>query len=77
MAGFILPKKLDKFQAQGGKIYLYHSKNDKVVSFANCKEYKNELPEAEMVTFRSRGHFDQAAFPELIANIKKLSNSLF
>lgn len=72
LADFILPKSLNKFQAQGGNIFLYHSKDDPVVPFVSCKKYKNVLPEAEAVIFKNKGHFDQTEFPEIVKNIKNL-----
>lgn len=70
---FKLPKNLDKLRQQGGKIFLYHSKDDKVVPFADAGKYKNALPEAKISIFKNRGHFDQAKFPELVKDIKTLN----
>lgn len=73
LGDFKLPKNLDKFRQQGGKIFLYHSKDDKVVPFADVGKYKNALPDAKISIFKNRGHFDQAKFPELVKDIKTLN----
>ncbi|MCL5006741.1 MAG: alpha/beta hydrolase [Patescibacteria group bacterium] len=72
LADFKLPKSLAILQSQARKIFLYHSKNDDVVPFANLKKYENSLPDAAIRTFKSRGHFNQATFPELVKDIKQL-----
>lgn len=72
LGDFKLPKKLDKFQKQGGKIFLYQSKDDLSVSFVDLKKYKKSLPEAEVVMFRKKGHFNQVEFPEIVKDIKRL-----
>jgi predicted alpha/beta hydrolase family esterase len=72
LGDFKLPKKMDKFQKQGGKIFLYQSKDDLSVSFVDLKKYKKSLPEAEVVMFRKKGHFNQVEFPEIVEDIKKL-----
>ncbi len=61
---------LEKFQEQGGHIYLYQSKDDPVVPFANVEKYKKQLPNAEIVMFEDRGHFSQSEFPEIVEAIK-------
>ncbi len=72
LGDFKLPQKLDKFQRQGGKIFLYHGRDDKVVPFADLGKYKNSLPGAKANVLKDRGHFDQAKFPELLKDIKSL-----
>ncbi len=72
LGDFSLPKKLDKFQKQGGKIFLYHSKGDKIVPFSDMRKYKKALFEAEAIIFKDRGHFDQAEFPEIVRKIKTI-----
>lgn len=72
LADFVLPKDLEKLIGQGGKIYLYHSKDDPVVPFADLEKYKKSLPSAEVRIFEDREHFSQADFPELVEDIKGL-----
>lgn len=62
--------KLSNVEKQCGEIYIYHSKDDDVVSFKHAEEYKQALPEAELVVFEDRGHFMQEEFPELIERIR-------
>ncbi len=72
LGDFALPKSLERFMAQGGKINLYHSKDDPVVPFVNVEKYKEDLPEAEVIVFEDREHFSQDEFLELTEDIKKL-----
>jgi predicted alpha/beta hydrolase family esterase len=68
---FSLPKKLQRFAAQAGKIFLYQSKDDRVVPFVNFFKYQKALPGAAGRIFTNRGHFRQPRFPELVRDIKK------
>jgi predicted alpha/beta hydrolase family esterase len=72
LADFIITKKLDLFGKQGGEIIIYHSKDDKVVKFSNCKRFQEALPEVRSSIFVDKGHFNQEEFPELITDIKSL-----
>lgn len=72
LGNFILPKSLGMLKTQGGKIFLYYSKDDKVVPFSNFNKYKKALPNAIVREFTNRGHFNQPTFPELIRDIKSL-----
>jgi len=74
MGDFILPRDLSKINEQTEKIFLYFSKDDSLVSFADFEKYKYALPTAEIAIFEDRGHFSQIKFPELISDIKKLYN---
>lgn len=70
LADFVLPRSLSRFEKQGGEIFLYYSEDDPVVPFSHLEKYKNALPRAQVRVFKSRGHFNQVYFPELVANIK-------
>jgi len=72
LGDFILPKSLDKLNKQGGKIFIYQSKDDKVVPYFHLEKYKKALPDAIIREFKKRGHFDQPKFPELIKDIRGL-----
>ncbi|MCH7605220.1 alpha/beta hydrolase [Patescibacteria group bacterium] len=72
LVDFALSENLEKLIQQGGKIYLYHSKDDPVVPFADFGKYKKVLFKAEAKTFDDRGHFNQSKFPELVEDIKRL-----
>lgn len=72
LGSFILPKSIKKFEQQAGKIYLFQSKDDKVVSLNQVKKYKKELPKAILKIFKDRGHFNQETLPEIVELIKKV-----
>ncbi len=69
---FSLPSSLDRFASQGGKVFLYFSKDDPVVPFADLAKYEQVLPSATPRVFEDRKHFNQETFPELVADIKAL-----
>jgi len=72
LGDFTLPKSLKRLEKQGGRIFLYYSKDDKTVPFAHLGKYKKFLPGAIVRVFKKRGHFLQADFPELVKDIKNL-----
>jgi predicted alpha/beta hydrolase family esterase len=72
LSDFVLPKNIDKFKKQGGRIFLYQSKDDLIVPHINVEKYKKVLPNAIVREFNKRGHFNQSKFPELIKDIKNL-----
>jgi hypothetical protein len=69
---FVLPESLSLFEKQGGKIYLYQSKDDTIVPFEDVEKYAKVLPSAEKVIFEDKGHFMDEEFPELVESIKRL-----
>lgn len=69
---FTLPASLSKIAEQTDKVYLYHSKDDNVVPFANLADYQQQLPNAITRVFEDRGHFNQPALPELLEDIRAL-----
>lgn len=72
LADFVLPERLDRFAAQAGKLFLYHSEDDPVVPFGELAKYQAQLPNAVARTFSDRGHFLDPELPELIADIRAL-----
>ena len=72
LVDFNIETNLGKFEEQGGKIFLYHSKDDEVVPFSNCERYQKELPEAQYNIFEDRQHFNQNEFPEIVEDIRSL-----
>ncbi len=70
---FTLPKNFRKLIKQGGSIFLYHSKDDRIVPFKNFIKYQTQLTGVTTRIFKNRGHFNQAGFPELIKDISNLS----
>jgi hypothetical protein len=67
---FAPQENLDKFSEQGGKIYIYHSKDDPIAPFLNAEGYKKRLEDAEIIAFSDKGHFQDEEFPELVEKIK-------
>jgi len=72
LCDFALSQSLEKLKEQGGKIFLIHSKDDKIVPFKDFEKYKKDLPEAETMIFEDRGHFDQSEFPEIVEKIREV-----
>ncbi|MGD0328779.1 MAG: alpha/beta hydrolase [Minisyncoccia bacterium] len=69
---FALPGSLALFEQQGGKIFLYHSKDDPFVRFSEFAKYQKALPRAKVSIFKDRKHFNQESFPELVTDIQSL-----
>lgn len=72
LGNFELPESLEKFEKQTGKIFLYHSKDDPIVPFADVEKYAAKIPSAEKVIFEDKGHFILKEFPEIVEKIKSL-----
>lgn len=70
LADFALTQTTEKLQSLTDHIFLYQSKDDTAVAFADVEKYKRDIPNAILRVFEDRGHFRQAEFPELIADIK-------
>lgn len=73
LADFALSKTVEDIEKQVPKIFIYQSKDDLGVAFADAEKYKRDLPSAAFVAFEDRGHFLQEDFPELVQNIKDTS----
>lgn len=71
LGNFVAPDDLSRLRMQGGDIYIYHSKDDPVVDFADAEKYADKLPEAQLKTFTDKGHFN-ADLPEIVEDIKKI-----
>lgn len=69
---FDVPQSLSKFEAQGGELFLYHSTDDPIVTYAESIKFKQALPRARFRSFSNRGHFLQSTFPELVEDIRSL-----
>lgn len=72
LVDFKLPKKLDGFRRQGGKIFIYHSTDDPIVPFSHADNYEKALGTVTKRIFASQGHFWQDKLPELVKDIKRL-----
>ena len=69
---FVPPPSLKLLEEQGGKVFLYHSKDDDVVDFGELAKYRAALPTAAVRELDGYGHGFGDSFPELIADIKSL-----
>ena len=74
LVDFKLPKKLDGFRKQGGRIFIYHSKDDPIVPCFHADRYEKVLETATKRVFADRGHFWQSTFPELVRDIKRAAS---
>ena len=72
LGDFKLERSLGQLENQAKVIYLYHSKDDDVVPFADFENYKKELPDAKAEAFEDRGHINQEKFPEIVRDIEKV-----
>lgn len=63
---FVIPESLEGVVRQVERIFLFHSADDDIVPFSELAEYRKQLPDASVITFIDRGHFNQLKFPELV-----------
>jgi len=73
LADFALSSTVENISEKADKIFIYQSKDDPEVAFADAEKYKRDLPMAELIAFEDRGHFLQEDFPELIDKIKEIN----
>jgi predicted alpha/beta hydrolase family esterase len=72
-AEFILEKGFSRKVTQPGKIFVYHTKDDKIVSDEHVARYTKTIPHATFRTVDGYGHtFAAKACPELIKDIQAL-----
>jgi serine hydrolase len=57
------------------RIFLYHSRNDKVVPLSHLEHYVKKIPHATCRVLKARGHLFSAGLPELVKDIMNLSLS--
>ncbi len=72
LVDFALTNTVESLAQKADAIFLYQSKDDTDVAYEDVLKYKRDLPHAELVVFESRGHFRQATFPELVANVERV-----
>ncbi len=72
LVDFIISKDLTRLEKQGGKIFIYHSKDDTIVPFSDSESYAEALPKAELRVFEDKGHFNMLEFPELVEGIRNI-----
>lgn len=68
----LTPASLGLLRAQAGKVFLYHSEDDPVVSIAELAKFQAKLPDAHSRTFSDRHHFIGEEFPEIVDDIRSL-----
>lgn len=73
LGDFILPHSFENLNNQCEQIFLYHSKDDPVVPFADIEKFAQVLPNSEKVIFENKGHFNLKEFPEFIEKIKSIN----
>jgi len=57
-------------------LFLYQSRDDQVVPAAQLEQYRKALPHATVRVLDGRGHeFDQPEFPELAADIRRVTDT--
>lgn len=56
------------------RIYVYHSRNDTVVPFNHLVQFADKLPNSVCRAFEDRGHLFTRGLPELVEDIKNLSD---
>lgn len=66
---------LSAIEQKVDEIHIFHSKDDFVVPYAHALEYQAALPKAIVHSFEDKNHFLVPELPELLALIKKLSQS--
>ncbi len=69
---FNLPSSLVNLEKQVGEVFLFHSKDDPIVSIEALERWKKALPRAKIFSFSDRGHFLTDDFPELTREIKRV-----
>lgn len=69
---FNLKNDLKLLRRQAGKIFLYQSRDDDTVPFADLGKYLKLLPSATERVFKDRGHFTISTFPEIVRDIKSI-----
>lgn len=69
---FVPPASMALLEQQGGALFLYHSKDDDVVSIEELAKYQHALPTATARVLDGRGHVSGDEFPELINDVRSL-----
>ena len=71
---FALPSDFGERLRALSPLYLYHSRDDGESPFEHLERYRSVLPQATVRVLDGRGHeFNQAQFPELVADIRGLA----
>lgn len=71
--GFGFGDDLSLIPKQVKNIHLYHSTDDPIVEYHDVELFKNDLPNAKVMTFKDREHLWQEEFPEIVQDIRNLA----
>ncbi|NQV88607.1 MAG: alpha/beta hydrolase [Parcubacteria group bacterium] len=72
VGGFRLKKDLSRLDKSSKNLYMMFSKDDDVVPVSHAKKYREKLPNAKIIIYKSKnGHFKISKFPEIVRMIKK------
>jgi predicted alpha/beta hydrolase family esterase len=69
----VKPETVHPVVGKTDKLIIMHSKDDPVSPYEHGQALSNAVPEAEFVSFADKNHFLIEDFPELIAEIRKIS----
>lgn len=72
LGDFNFKKEYKTLLAVTKNIYLYHSKDDPVVSYAHGEMYAKKIPGSVFRIFENREHFNQETFPEIVKDIRSI-----
>lgn len=72
LVDFTLPTNLEKVAQQVKRVFLYHSKDDPVVPFADLGKYKKLFSKATVRVLEGRGHMGQEEFPEIAEDLRSI-----
>jgi len=70
---FSLEEDIHILQKNAKYIHFFFSKDDMVVLYENSAFFEEKLPEVKYSHFTDRGHFNQERFPELVNEIKRIT----
>lgn len=73
LADFVLEGDVGKLAELTDNIYIYQSRDDGIVPFADFEKYEKDLPGAHAEVFEDKGHFTGEDFPEVVRDIKEVS----
>lgn len=70
VGGFKLKSDLSLLEKNTKNLYLMFSKDDDVVPLSHAEKYRNKLPNAKIIIYKSKnGHFCISTFPEIVKMI--------
>ena len=67
---FTPPSDYSLIAEQCEQVYIYQSRDDKVVPFSEAEKYKGVLPGATFRAFEDKGHLNVPELPELVEDLR-------